>query len=547
MTGTVVTFYSYKGGVGRSFALANTAVLLARWGHRVLCLDWDLEAPGLRDYFRPMTGAAPTGGVVDLVEDFRADRVRPTAHTTRLTGAGTLDFIAAGRDDPDLVRKVQEIDWAELYEQGFGDYLEKCRAQWTTDYDYVLLDSRTGASDIGSICTAHLPDRLVVLFTANMQSVRGAMDIARRAKVARRALPYDRPQLTIVPVLSRFDTRDEYDRAEEWRRTCLRESEGLFGNWLDRSVEPEVMFRHLTLPYVSYWTFGEQLPVLSEANPSADQISYALETVAALVAHDFDRTSLLAENRDAYVAAVRTEKRQFSHDIRVSTQRSTLDVAHGLIAELGGLGVRAELSMSGERSILTKTEDDARHLCLLVDRKVSRWQEAEVELFVHRSVGQDRRVIPVITSDTEPNGLPGYVGNLRYLRLGPSRGPAEVARGLADQLNGVTALVDPGDVDLVGVLRGAGRARLRPVLWGLVDELVEALHEAAAAGDDVRAQEVAADLSLVVKQRSKATVDERVPAPVETAAAIDLVARVLDVRVQERDGVRHRFNGFLHE
>ena len=51
MTGTVVTFYSYKGGVGRSFALANIATLLGRWGFRVLCIDWDLEAPGLPYYF----------------------------------------------------------------------------------------------------------------------------------------------------------------------------------------------------------------------------------------------------------------------------------------------------------------------------------------------------------------------------------------------------------------------------------------------------------------------------------------------------------------
>ena len=28
----IITFYSYKGGVGRTMALANTAVLLARQG-----------------------------------------------------------------------------------------------------------------------------------------------------------------------------------------------------------------------------------------------------------------------------------------------------------------------------------------------------------------------------------------------------------------------------------------------------------------------------------------------------------------------------------
>lgn len=46
MTGTVVTFYSYKGGVGRTFALANTAATLCRWGYRTLCIGWDLDAPG---------------------------------------------------------------------------------------------------------------------------------------------------------------------------------------------------------------------------------------------------------------------------------------------------------------------------------------------------------------------------------------------------------------------------------------------------------------------------------------------------------------------
>ena len=43
----VVTFYSFKGGVGRSLALANVSLLLATRGRRVLAVDFDLEAPGL--------------------------------------------------------------------------------------------------------------------------------------------------------------------------------------------------------------------------------------------------------------------------------------------------------------------------------------------------------------------------------------------------------------------------------------------------------------------------------------------------------------------
>ncbi|GAB3888928.1 hypothetical protein GCM10029964_057430 [Kibdelosporangium lantanae] len=483
MPGTVVTFYSYKGGVGRSFALANIAVLLARWGYRVLCVDWDLEAPGLYHYFRPMLANEPAGGVVDLVDDFLAEEREPVDHAVRLPSTGTLDLLTAGRADSDYVRRVQEIDWEHLYVLGFGDYLELCRERWTTDYDFVLLDSRTGVSDIGGICTAHLPDRLVVLFTANLQSVQGAVDIATRANAARDRMPYDRPQLTVLPVLSRFDTREEYDRSEQWRRTCVEETEGLYHNWLHRAVSPEVMSRHMTVPYVSYWSFGEHLPVRQESSPGADQIGFALETIAAVVAHDFDRTDLLAENRDAYVAAARTSNRDFPLDVRVSTPRSTLDIADSLIDELNSQGVRAERSLSGDRSLLAQIEDDARHLCLIIDRKVSRWQSAVVDMFLHRTLGQDRRVIPVLTPDAEPNTLPGYLGNLRYLRLGVGVGPAQVARTLVAQLAGRE---DVDEIELVDVLREVGQARLRPLLWELVDEILLALWGAAAAGTSRR-------------------------------------------------------------
>ncbi|HCU92521.1 MAG TPA: hypothetical protein DHU96_07160, partial [Actinobacteria bacterium] len=49
--GQVVTFYSFKGGTGRTMALANVAWILAANGKRVLAADWDLESPGLHRFF----------------------------------------------------------------------------------------------------------------------------------------------------------------------------------------------------------------------------------------------------------------------------------------------------------------------------------------------------------------------------------------------------------------------------------------------------------------------------------------------------------------
>src|ERR1700690_3219638 len=70
--GEIITFYSFKGGTGRSMAVANVAYLLARKGS-VLAIDWDLDAPGLIHYFRPLLAEpeAPHEGVIELFEDLR--------------------------------------------------------------------------------------------------------------------------------------------------------------------------------------------------------------------------------------------------------------------------------------------------------------------------------------------------------------------------------------------------------------------------------------------------------------------------------------------
>ena len=55
-----VTFYSYKGGTGRTLLLANLARLAASLGRKVVALDFDLEAPGLLyKLFRSDPGRGP--------------------------------------------------------------------------------------------------------------------------------------------------------------------------------------------------------------------------------------------------------------------------------------------------------------------------------------------------------------------------------------------------------------------------------------------------------------------------------------------------------
>jgi MinD-like ATPase involved in chromosome partitioning or flagellar assembly len=534
MTGTVVTFYSYKGGVGRSFALANIAVLLARWGHSVLTIDWDLEAPGLHAYFSPFLSDQPDVGIVDLVDDFADDISRSALDYVTKLDAGesaALDLLAAGRQDSTYPGKVQAIDWAAMYDRGFAEVLERCREEWTDEYDFVLIDSRTGYADVASICTAHLPDRLVVLFTANDQSVGGAVNVAARADDARDRMPYDRSQLTVLPVLSRFDGRVEYERAENWHRTCADLAAPLFDNWLVKNVPGQDMLRHLTLPYVSYWSFGEQLPVRAERTPSADQIAFALETVAAVIAHQFDRTDLLADNRDDYVTAARAQARDFKLDLLVSCPRSALGLATSIVSELRTLGVRAEPSLSGDVDFLGKGQDLARHLCLLVDRQVSRWQTAEAERFLRRTLTLDgyRRLIPVLTEATEPLALPGFLRNLQHLSA--DAGPREVAALVHAQLTGAEPPVRPENPhrEAALALRQLTERNLQYNRWFLVEQIVDSLTTALHDNDTDGLRDLTIDLGLAARVSGA---DDRTAIPAKLRELINELTSRLDYRAR---------------
>ncbi len=509
MAGTVITFYSYKGGVGRSFTMANIAMLLARWGYRVLTIDWDLEAPGLHHYFAPVLPEAPKGGVIDLAHDFLAGAKEPAAHILKVgVEGGTLALLAAGRMDRSYMGRMQAIDWENLYQQGFADFLEVCREKWTADHDFVLIDSRTGISDIASICTAHLPDRLVVVFTANDQNLGEVMDITQRADNARDRMPYDRPRHVVLPVLSRLDNRVEYERAEQWQRKCAAVVAPLFENWLVKSVPEDLMLRHLTVPYVSYWSFGEQLPVLDELVPSPDQISYALETIAAVIAQGFDRTDVLADNRDAYVAAARNHHRDFDLDLLVSSPRTLSKITGELIGELNALGVRAERSVSGDPEMLEQAGEPAEHLCLVVDGEASRWQITEAERFLRHAIGpegEQRQLFCVLSRNTDRDRLPGFLRNLRPLELGAR--PEVVARQLHSLIRG-THEHEPSRESLTSAaatLRGLPASMPYAGRFVLVQETVRGMAAALDGGDMELLLDHSADLALISKAHGNGT------------------------------------------
>ena len=230
----IYTFYSFKGGVGRSMAAANVAKWFYLQGLRVVMVDWDLEAPGLENFFfapsQHLTVETDTGnyasrqgqpskgiddvhsqlGVVDLIENYRQrfptlqtfpeteDRVACLAllntslpsipgflyrvepqefNESKRLGAG-LWLLPAGLRAQDhftsYSQLVQSFDWADFYTsyQGFY-YFEWIREQLTSFADVVIIDSRTGVTEMGGVCTRQLADVVVCFSAPNFQNLHG--------------------------------------------------------------------------------------------------------------------------------------------------------------------------------------------------------------------------------------------------------------------------------------------------------------------------------------------------------------------------------------
>lgn len=287
--GVVYTFYSFKGGAGRSMALANVATLMARWGYSVLAVDWDLEAPGLErflgsrsDHVRNLRASRP--GIVDLMHS-RATDDRLDWRDCVVKIRDGVSMISAGRDDGEYIANMQRLDFEYLFqEHDLGRYIESLRAEWISLFDFVLIDSRTGVTDMGGICTVHLPDILVLFFTANESSVDGALDVVRRARGAQERLPLDRGRLVAVPVPSRDESRTEYRRAAEWKKIFAERFADIYSDWLPREVKAEDAVELLRIPYVPYWSFGEPLPVLQEGANDVSSLGYSYSLLARLLA-----------------------------------------------------------------------------------------------------------------------------------------------------------------------------------------------------------------------------------------------------------------------
>jgi hypothetical protein len=195
-------------------ALSNVACILAEKAAEgnILMIDWDLEAPGLHQFFHDKFTERSKKlneyteelfkypGLIDLFEELESHIPNENCNSiieaeksaydliesidfekyVIKTDIPNLSLLKAGSFDDRYSFRINTFNWENLYKRSpylFSSLAENLRRR----YKYVLIDSRTGYTDISRICTTIMPQKLVIVFTPNRQNYGGVLEIVQRA------------------------------------------------------------------------------------------------------------------------------------------------------------------------------------------------------------------------------------------------------------------------------------------------------------------------------------------------------------------------------
>ncbi len=226
----VVTFYSFKGGVGRTTSLVSCAWQFARQGRRVVAIDLDLEAPGLGSLLDVETER----GVLDFVVDHLATgstSLHGLHGAARALGdeAERVTVLPAGRLGVSFLEKLGRLDFAgsdpwkvehrSPVERALEDLLLAVRRELKPDY--ILIDSRAGLHDLAGLSLHRLAHVDVLVGRASGQGYDG-LDLTIEALAARKGAA--RMSTVILHTMTPEDQTSGEGEAEikAFRERCWR-------------------------------------------------------------------------------------------------------------------------------------------------------------------------------------------------------------------------------------------------------------------------------------------------------------------------------------
>ncbi|MCW6037501.1 P-loop NTPase [Spirulina subsalsa FACHB-351] len=182
-----VVFYSYKGGVGRSTALIQTAFQLIRSGQRVVIVDMDVEAPGLHTLLPPQKAPLKVGLVDYLWERqtcFLNEVYQPQVElggeegiiysVTDTHSKRPLFVVPAGNIGRRYVQRLSLLTTTHLFDKADAPWLQFEQELWEQfQPNIMLIDARTGLNEWGGFTLLGLADDIFIVLYPSEQNAEG--------------------------------------------------------------------------------------------------------------------------------------------------------------------------------------------------------------------------------------------------------------------------------------------------------------------------------------------------------------------------------------
>lgn len=472
--GTVLTFYSYKGGTGRSMALANIAWILASRGNKVLVIDWDLEAPGLHRYFHPFLKDGlmkQTPGLINFVNNFMLEGIEINDKSKnpkwyydyadlidysnpldyRFPDYGAIDLISAGRQNSSYASLVNSFNWKNFYERGGGVFINHVFKEIKELYDYVLIDSRTGVSDTSGICTVQLPDYLIILATPNNQGIEGASSIASSVhELWQKGIDKNKRSLPrkIFPVLSRVDG-DEKEKLD-LARAYFKDR---FNKFIDHIPKKDYYLGQVELPYYAYYGYEEILATFADKPNLTNSYLAAIERLTGFITDGkikkLSPPDKSSPNRKEILKKF-TRKLTESTNIFLSYHYKDHNIASELNQELRKEGLEAWSGKNIKPGALLKKEIEKRILDCNVfiplisfntinnknDFVYHEWKLAEARILINKELGESF-IIPITIDTTLKSdfNLPEGFKDIEWEEINKYKNIKDLVKNISRKIN----------------------------------------------------------------------------------------------------------------
>lgn len=300
----IYTFYSYKGGVGRSMALANVAELFYRAGLKVLMIDWDLEAPGLEKFFPIDYEDFDTKpGLMDLLLEYKRqmseEDLSATDESDELpfqkpqefffdiypdsVSEGKLWLLSAGKGSKENFKKyinaVNNFDWIDFYQTWEGEgYFNWLIEQFNAVADVVFIDSRTGLSEMGRVCAYQFTNVIIMLTTASKQSLEGTLQMldeftSPKVKEIRGHVL----DVIVVPARVEYSESESLDKFQE---KFIELFNSHTPNKLKLGSRRDRLWQ-LRIPYIATYAYEEKLVISEKDKAHAQELVDAFSRLAS--------------------------------------------------------------------------------------------------------------------------------------------------------------------------------------------------------------------------------------------------------------------------